>query len=63
MVNLKGEVWRYSEYLNTCIIKGMVEIYDIMNITCQNLYHMPHQPSTYITPRVGGPWGDIGFSG
>ena len=23
---------KYSEYLNTCIIKGMVEIYDIMNI-------------------------------
>ena len=23
-----------------------------MNITCQNLYHMPHQPSTYITPRA-----------
>jgi hypothetical protein len=41
----------------------MVEIYDIMNITCQNLYHMPYQPSTYITPRAGGPWGDIGFSG
>jgi hypothetical protein len=39
-------------------IKGMVEIYDIMNITCQNLYHMPYQPSTYITPRVGGPWGN-----
>jgi hypothetical protein len=33
---------------NTCIIKGMVEIYDIMNITCQNLYHLPYQPSTYI---------------
>jgi len=41
----------------------MVEIYDIMNITCQNLYHMPYQSSTYITPRAGGPWGDIGFSG
>ena len=27
-----------------------------MNITCQNLYHMPYQPSTYITPRAGGPW-------
>ena len=37
----------------------MVKIYDIMNITCQNLYHMPYQPSTYITPRAGGPWGDI----
>ena len=49
--------------LNTCISKGMVEIYDIMNITCQNLYHMPYQPSTYITPRAGGPWGDIGFPG
>ena len=23
---------KYSEYLNTYIIKGMVEIYDIMNI-------------------------------
>ena len=34
-----------------------------MNITCQNLYHMPYQPSTYITPRAGGPWGDIEFSG
>ena len=69
MINLKGEVtllrYKYSEYLNTCtcIIKGMVEIYDIMNITCQNLYHMPHQPSTYITPRAGDPRGDIGFSG
>jgi hypothetical protein len=41
----------------------MVEIYDIMNITCQNLYHMPYQPSTYITPRAGSPRGDIGFSG
>ena len=49
--------------INTCIIKGMVEIYDIMNITCQNLYHMPYQPSTYITHRAGGPWDDIGFSG
>ena len=38
----------------------MVEIYDIMNITCQNLYHMPYQPSTYITPRDGDPWDDIG---
>ena len=52
MINLKGEVTllrsKYSEYLNTCtcIIKGMVEIYDIMNITCRNLYHMPYQPST-----------------
>jgi hypothetical protein len=27
---------------------GMVEIYDIMNITCQNLYHIPYQPPTYI---------------
>ena len=35
----------------------MVEIYDTMNITCQNLYHMR------INPRAGGPWGDIGFSG
>ena len=30
-INLKGEVtlfrYKYSEYLNTCIIKGMVEIY------------------------------------
>jgi hypothetical protein len=25
----------------------MVKLYDIMNITCQNLYHMPYQPSTY----------------
>jgi hypothetical protein len=54
MINLRGEVTlfksKYSEYLNTCIIKGMVEIYDIMNITCQNLYHMPYQPSTYIIP-------------
>jgi hypothetical protein len=41
----------------------MVEIYDMMNITYQNLYHMPYQPSTNITPRAGGPWGDIGFSG
>ena len=48
---------------NTCIIKGMDEIYDIINITCQNLYHMPYQPSTYITPPAGGPWGDIGFPG
>jgi hypothetical protein len=42
MINFKGEVTlfrlKYSEYLNTCIIKGMVEIYDIMNIRCQNLY-------------------------
>ena len=36
----------------------MVKIYDIMNITCQNLHHMPYQPSTYIYPR-----GDIGFLG
>ena len=43
---------------NTGIIKGMVEIYDIMNITCQNLYHMLYQPSIYITP-----WCDIGFLG
>ena len=52
MINFKGEVTlfrkKYSEYLNTCIIKSMVEIYDIMNITCQNLYHTPYQPSTYI---------------
>ena len=41
----------------------MVEIYDIMDITCQNLYHMQYQPLTYITPRAVGPWGDIGFSG
>jgi hypothetical protein len=67
IINLKGEVTlfrkKYSEYLNTCIIKGTIEIYDIMNITCQNLYHMPYQPSIYITPRAGGPRGDIGFSG
>jgi hypothetical protein len=67
MINLKGEVtlfrYKYSEYLNTCIIKGMVEIYDIVNITSQNLYHMPYQPETHITPRVAGPRGDIGFSG
>jgi hypothetical protein len=37
---------------------GMVEIYDIMNITCQNLCHMPYQ-----THRAGGPWGDIEFLG
>ena len=43
-------------------MEGMVEIYDIMNIACQNLYHMPYQPSTYITPRAGGPWRDIEFS-
>ena len=45
-IHLKGEVTlfrqKYSEYLNACIIKGMVEIYDIMNITCQSLYHMPY---------------------
>ena len=66
MINLKGEVAlfreKYSEFLNTCIIKGMVEIYDIMHITCQNLYHMPYQPSTYITPLAGDPWGEIGLS-
>jgi hypothetical protein len=33
----------------------MVEIYDIMNITCQNLYHMPYQPENPISPE-----GDIG---
>jgi hypothetical protein len=31
VINLKGEVtlfrYKYSEYLNTCIIKGIVEIY------------------------------------
>jgi hypothetical protein len=42
---------------------GMVKIYDIMNITCQNLSHMPYQSSTYITPQAGVPSGDIGFSG
>ena len=31
----------------------MVEIYDIMNITCQNLYHMLYQPSTYIGVILG----------
>ena len=51
------------KFLNTCIIKGMVEIYDIMSITCQNLYHMPYQPSTYNTPQAVGSRGDIGFSG
>ena len=31
------------KFKNTSIIKGMVEIYDIMNITCQNLpiYYIP----------------------
>jgi hypothetical protein len=66
-INLKGEVTlfrqKYSEYQNTCIIKGMVEIYDIMNFTCQNLYHMSYQHSPYITPRAGGPWGDINILG
>ena len=67
MINLNGEVTlfrqKYSEYLNTCSIKGMVEIYDIMNITCENPYNMPDQHSTYITPPTGGPWDDKGFSG
>jgi hypothetical protein len=49
-----------SGFSNT---KGMVEIYDIMSITCQNLYHMPYQPSTYNTPQAVGSRGDIGFSG
>ena len=36
-------------------------IYDILNITCQNLYHMLYQLENPISPL--GPWGDIGFSG
>jgi hypothetical protein len=41
----------------------MVETYDIMNITCQSLYHMAYQASTDTTHPAGGPAGDIGFSG
>jgi hypothetical protein len=41
----------------------ILKFFGYTNITCENLYHMPYQPSTYITPRAGGPWGDIGFSG
>ena len=30
---------KYNEYLNICIIKGMVEIYVIQNLTC-NIQHI-----------------------
>jgi hypothetical protein len=35
-------------------------IHYILNITCQNLYHMPYQPENPISPpRATGPRGDI----
>ena len=42
---------------------SMVKLYDIMNKTCLDLYHLLYQPLTCITTRAGGPWSDIGVSG